>query len=214
MDSDTVTSPRDRRSVATRERILAAAGELIAEFGVEAFSVRELARRADYTPGALYRHFSGRDGILNELGMRALVRLGAYLERVPESLPPRDHVVELGMAYLRFAEEHPDDFALAFDGLTGRVPTWSMFVEVAWPFTLVVRAFHRGVVEGAFAARAGFGPDAMAYGLWSLANGAAALSRRHLSGVSDSLRPMQRASLACYVRGLAADGDTKLKESR
>ena len=35
----------------------------------------------------------------------------------------------------------------------------------------------------------------------ALANGAAALSRRHLAGVTENLRPMQRASLACYVRG-------------
>ena len=45
----------------------------------------------------------------------------------------------------------------------------------------------------------------MAYGLWSLANGGAALSRRHLAGVADNLKPMQRASLACYVRGLTTD---------
>jgi len=205
-------TPRGRRSAATRDRILETATSLVGEVGVEAFSIRELGRRTDYTPGALYRHFPGRDAILNELGLRALAVLGSYLERVPSSLPPGDHAIELGMAYLRFAEEHPDLFSLAFDGLSGRVPTWSAFVEVAWPFTLVVAACARGVAEGVFVPRAGFGPDAMAYGLWSLANGAASLSRRHLSGVSESLRPMQRASLACYVRGLTTQAQTSRKE--
>lgn len=204
MDAAAPSTPRDRRTAATRDRILEAAAALVAEVGIDAFSVRELARRADYSPGALYRHFEGRDAILNELGMRALLVLGAYLERVPATLPPQERVVELGMAYLHFAGQHPDDFSLAFDGLRGQVPSWAAFVAVAWPFTLVVEEFERGVNGGDFAGRAGFGPDAMAYGMWSLANGAAALSRRHLSGVTENLRPMQRASLACYVRGLSA----------
>ncbi|MGB4593377.1 MAG: TetR/AcrR family transcriptional regulator [Coriobacteriia bacterium] len=195
-------SPRARRAAATRERLLAVATELVAESGIDGFSLRELARRADYSPGALYRHFPSREAILNELGMRALTSLGEYLERVPAQLASPERVVELGMAYLRFTQECPNDYALAFDGLTDQVPSWAAFVHVAWPFTLVVDEFARGVENGDFAERAGFGPDAMAYGMWSLANGAAALSRRHLAGVTENLRPMQRASLACYVRGL------------
>lgn len=197
-------SPRTRRAAATRERLLSVATELVTESGLDGFSLRELARRADYSPGALYRHFSSREAILNELGMRALRRLGEYLERVPGDLASPERAVELGMAYLRFAEECPDDFSLAFDGLKGQVPSWQAFVHVAWPFTVVVDEFARGVKNGDFAERAGFGPDAMAYGMWSLANGAAALSRRHLAGVTENLKPMQRASLACYVRGLTA----------
>ncbi|MHB8704970.1 MAG: TetR/AcrR family transcriptional regulator [Coriobacteriia bacterium] len=205
MPDPSTPSPRSRRSAATRERILDVAAALVAESGLDAFSLRELARRADYTPGALYRHFPSREAILHELGMRALIRLGAYLERIPHDLPSSERVVELGMAYLRFAAECPDDFSLAFDGLKGQVPEWRMFVSVAWPFTLIVEEFERGVANGEFAPRAAFGPDAMAYGLWSLANGGAALSRRHLAGVADNLKPMQRASLACYVRGLTTD---------
>jgi len=204
LDAPPPSTPRDRRTAATRDRILDAASALVSEVGIDAFSVRELARRTDYSPGALYRHFEGRDAILNELGMRALRVLGAYLERVPGTLPPHERVVELGMAYLHFAAQHPDDFSLAFDGLRGQVPSWSAFVAVAWPFTLIVEEFERGIADGDFTERAGFGADAMAYGMWSLANGAAALSRRHLSGVTENLRPMQRASLTCYVRGLAA----------
>jgi AcrR family transcriptional regulator len=62
----TPDAPRALRADAKRNHdlLLAAAGELFAERGIEV-SLEEIARRADVGIGTLYRHFSTRD-VLNE----------------------------------------------------------------------------------------------------------------------------------------------------
>src|ERR1700757_2938337 len=53
---------RDRRSEAA-ERIYAAAAELIARRGYEAFSIETLAARAHCSPATIYRHAGGKTAI-------------------------------------------------------------------------------------------------------------------------------------------------------
>lgn len=55
--------PARADAVRNRERIVTAAREAFAEAGPEA-SLNEIARRAGVGPGTLYRHFSGRAGLL------------------------------------------------------------------------------------------------------------------------------------------------------
>lgn len=52
------------RRAETRERLLHAAVELIAERGVDGASVDAIAERAGRTSGAVYDHFNGKDGLL------------------------------------------------------------------------------------------------------------------------------------------------------
>jgi AcrR family transcriptional regulator len=68
----------DRRpgSPSSRERILEAAAALFAERGHEATTMEEVAARAGFTVGALYRHFGGKPDLL-------LAVVGAALERIP-----------------------------------------------------------------------------------------------------------------------------------
>ena len=85
------------------------ARELLLEVGPEAISLRQVARRADFSPAALYNYFSSRDEIVASLFAESFTKLNAYLERVPTDLPLRTRVVELGMAYLEFGRENPMD---------------------------------------------------------------------------------------------------------
>ena len=55
---------QDERKAETRQRLLQAAGELIAERGVAGASVDALAEAADRTSGAIYAHFGGKEGLL------------------------------------------------------------------------------------------------------------------------------------------------------
>ena len=109
MDQQPRLSRRDRRRLYTREEILAAARELLLEVGPEALSLRQVARRADFSPAALYTYFSSRDEIVASLFAESFERLDAYLRRVPTDLPPAERVVELGMAYMDFGRDNPMD---------------------------------------------------------------------------------------------------------
>lgn len=55
---------QDQRKAETRQRLLQAAGELIAERGVAGASVDALAEAADRTSGAIYAHFGDKEGLL------------------------------------------------------------------------------------------------------------------------------------------------------
>jgi AcrR family transcriptional regulator len=59
-----VARTQDERKAETRQRLLQAAGELIAERGVAGASVDALAEAADRTSGAVYAHFGGKEGLL------------------------------------------------------------------------------------------------------------------------------------------------------
>src|SRR6476661_5345402 len=69
----------------TRERIERAAVQLFAEKGVEATSVRDVARAVDISEGALYRHFDGKDELVWELFERNYVEFAGRLESVAQA---------------------------------------------------------------------------------------------------------------------------------
>ena len=56
-----------RRRTRNRQAILDAALALIEVSGIDGWSMRELAERVDYTPGALYRYFDGKAALLAAL---------------------------------------------------------------------------------------------------------------------------------------------------
>ena len=86
-----------------------AARELMLEVGPEALSLRQVARRADFSPAALYTYFSSREELVAALFAESFQRLDEYLRRVPDDLPLQRRVVELGMAYMDFARDNPMD---------------------------------------------------------------------------------------------------------
>lgn len=66
--------PRSARATATYERLIATAGELLGEVGFEKLTTNAICARANLTPPALYRYFSDKYEILEELARRLLKR--------------------------------------------------------------------------------------------------------------------------------------------
>ena len=59
--------PRSHRRQATRDRLLAAAGEVFAERGFHGASVEDICERAGFTRGAFYSNFTDKDELVTEL---------------------------------------------------------------------------------------------------------------------------------------------------
>ena len=62
--------PRERRTrerEETRSRILDAAREMFVQDGIEAVTMREIAKRIEYTPTAIYHHFRDKQALIEEL---------------------------------------------------------------------------------------------------------------------------------------------------
>src|SRR5262245_48997967 len=69
----------------TRDRIERAAIQLFVEKGVDATSVRDVARAVDMSEGALYRHFDGKDELVWELFERHYVQFAVRLESLAQA---------------------------------------------------------------------------------------------------------------------------------
>ncbi|MBS0386345.1 MAG: TetR/AcrR family transcriptional regulator [Proteobacteria bacterium] len=67
-----IREPRQARALATRERLIAAAAELLGEVGVERLSTNLICARAGVTPPAFYRYFRDKYAALEELGERLM----------------------------------------------------------------------------------------------------------------------------------------------
>ncbi|SDT09304.1 TetR/AcrR family transcriptional regulator [Microlunatus soli] len=70
------------RGEAVRQRLLAAAVELIAELGWSAVSTRLLAERAGVTPSVVHYHYSSMRALLNEAVLEMIGRGVAELDRL------------------------------------------------------------------------------------------------------------------------------------
>lgn len=68
----------DRRALyksETRAQILAAAREIFIHEGYESFSIRELAKRIEYSPAAIYKHFKSKREIFDCLAEESFAAL-------------------------------------------------------------------------------------------------------------------------------------------
>lgn len=107
-----------------RRTLLDAALLLVAEHGVQGFTLREAARKAKVSHNAPYRHFASRECLLVEL---ALVGQKELLKALQGSLGrcrnPRDRIIRLGVAYLKFAMGNEASFRVMFSAEVARNPT-------------------------------------------------------------------------------------------
>ena len=191
-------TPRGER---TRDEILSAATEVVLESGPAAFSLREVARRANLAPSALYNHFANREALIVALAIRALDELRAYLGAAPESDDPADRLRDLGRAYFAFARERQQEYRLIFECLENPPTTWEAYLGVAEPFLLIVDACAIGLDSGAFVDRAGAGAGGMAYALWALCHGHASLTAHNLNRVEGDLDALASAGIEALLIG-------------
>ena len=108
-----------RRSVHTpeelREHILNAATELITASGLSGLSAREVARRIGYSPGTIYNVFVNLDDLILTIEARMLSELDASLRALPATSDPKDHLLQLAEAYLKFTHNNPRLWNLLFE---------------------------------------------------------------------------------------------------
>jgi TetR/AcrR family transcriptional regulator, repressor of fatR-cypB operon len=76
-------TPSRRDGEATRQRLLRAALDLYTTIGFRATTTPAIAARAGVAEGTIYRHFSGKEHLLNEV-YRNAQRWGAGLVKEPE----------------------------------------------------------------------------------------------------------------------------------
>ena len=109
-----------RRSDHTKEElqdlIVGETMNLVDDFGATNITAREIAARIGYAPGTLYTRFDNLGAIFLQVNVRILERMKTQIQGAIDSAgDPADRLLEMGYAYLGFAEAHPHWFALLFN---------------------------------------------------------------------------------------------------
>ena len=206
MEGQPSLTRRDRRRLVTRAEILAAARELLLEVGPEELSLRQVARRADFSPAALYNYFSSRDEIVASLFAEAFEHLDIYLRRVPSSLSPDKRVVELGLAYMDFARDNPMDLRCMLLSTSLDLPPSSGKALGLGAARLIGETFREGMEQGIFSSAGGLSAAEMAYGVWALVHGMVSVAGLDLREVSEEISADPRRVIEAFVGLLTASG--------
>jgi AcrR family transcriptional regulator len=97
-----------------RRVLLVTARDMLEHEGVDALSLREVARRAGVSHNAPYRHFTDRDSLLAALACDGYVAFGETMQQAMNGVRSDGKLLAMGRAYVGFALEHPQLFRLMF----------------------------------------------------------------------------------------------------
>jgi AcrR family transcriptional regulator len=100
-----------------RAALLASAEAELEERGIEAFSLRSVAKRAGVSHAAPAHHFGDVNGLLTALAAEGFRQfLAAQRRREAQAGPaPEDQLVAAGLGYVAFARDRPALFRLIFN---------------------------------------------------------------------------------------------------
>ena len=95
--------------------MIGAALQLVREKGPRGFTLNEASRTAGVSVSAPYNHFKDKDALLVEMVLLGNRTLETELRAAAETVvPPGEKLLAVYLAYVSFAERHPDLFAVMF----------------------------------------------------------------------------------------------------
>lgn len=113
-----IKSVQDREKL--RASIIDAARTLFVERGIEAVSMREIAKKIDYSATTLYHHFVDKDALLQAVCDEDFLKLASGMREIMQLPDLVERIKALGKGYAMFALQHPNHYRLMF--MTPRAP--------------------------------------------------------------------------------------------
>jgi AcrR family transcriptional regulator len=184
-----------------RRALLEQAERTLRERGVEALSLRELARETGVSHGAPRRHFADRQALLDALAVAGFERLGAEL-RAGAGEAEEDFQARLqgtAAAYIRFATRDAALLELMFAG-KHRDPSGALEEAAERAFAVLFELILQGQAEGALEAGE---PKRVGLVLFATIQGIVAL----VSGgmvAEDEVEELAGDAIAHFLRGSRA----------
>jgi AcrR family transcriptional regulator len=134
-----------------KEAILEAALALFAEKGADATTTREIAERADTSEGNLYRHFEGKEALVQTLFRTSAQRFARLLEEAAaDEGEPDARLAALVRGVFAFGEHHPAAFSFLLASHPTAMPRDRDMLLGPYPMRLFVETIVRGVSRGVF----------------------------------------------------------------
>jgi AcrR family transcriptional regulator len=151
-----------------------AALALVAEKGPKGFTLSEAARRAGVSIAAPYRHFADKAQLLAAVAEQGFIQLHKALTAAGDNTSnPKNRVIEMGRAYVRWAITHPDYYQVMFGAETIKSEHPGLLIAGAQAFDDLLEAITRCLESGM---THGQDPREIAGPMWSLVHGVASLA--------------------------------------
>jgi AcrR family transcriptional regulator len=169
--------PRAPERQETRDLILDVAREMFVKEGIEAVTMRAIAKKVEFTPTAIYHHFRDKHALLRELCDNDMRALAQAFQRIGKIENPIDRLRRIGQTYIRFGLENPSHYRFLF--MTVTPPDVDTGVEKANPEEDGYSFLRLTVAEAISAGRLRSeltDPDQVALMFWSVTHGIVSLS--------------------------------------
>ncbi|EGQ9064204.1 TetR/AcrR family transcriptional regulator [Vibrio parahaemolyticus] len=142
----------DNPAVDKRDQILAAAEQLIAESGFQGLSMQKLANEAGVATGTIYRYFSDKEHLLEEVRLNVAKRIASAVQAgVNDDMPLKERYRTMWLNIWNLAGSNLNAISnrVQYDSLpcTTRNKTWELERKM---FAQVDRLFNQGKEEGVF----------------------------------------------------------------
>lgn len=128
-----------------KNALIKAGGEILAQEGVSALSLRKVAREAGVSHSAPYAHFKDKQALIAAISMEGFKHLLAQLQKaeVTYQHDPAKLLVEASWVYCQFALQETDIFKVMFSGILEKEKDYPELVGVVQKtFGVVVRVVN------------------------------------------------------------------------
>jgi AcrR family transcriptional regulator len=179
---------------ALRLKLLDRAGELIAEDGPKALSLRRLAADVRTSTTAVYSLFGGKPDLVNALYAEGFRRFGLRLAAVERTGDPVEDLVRLGLAYRDSALADPHLYSIMFSrSIPGFEPKHARTALGA-----LADAVRAGIDAGVFA---DVDPAVVAVSSWGIVHGLVSLELNGSLPAGWNVGATYEAALHAHARG-------------
>lgn len=165
---------KEREKLEMRKLIIKKAMQLFKEEGIDNVSLRGIAEKIEYSPGAIYSYFKDKGEIVHAIHTEGFEILYALQKTLDVISNPLERLSKMGALYMKFAMDNPDYYDLMFiaKGVAAKI-----YEKQEWDVGLRSYDYLRNTVKECI--EQGFiidsDVDAATFAMWGLVHGMASL---------------------------------------
>lgn len=159
-----MTKPLQKRTLATRARLIIASENIIAENGFEALRVEEVVKRASTAKGTFFAHFKDKDALMEQIIGARLNQLMDSLQKAPTPTSPQE-IIQAVTPLCNFMtrERYVFDIIMRYSGAAGIAEIGPIAVTFGRQIELFSVWISQNIKAEGF--RSDVAPDILAEGL-------------------------------------------------
>lgn len=109
-----ITERKEREKEEMRKRIIDVAFEMFLEEGYEGTSLREIAKKIEYSPATIYLYYKDKEALFFDIQKKCFLKLVNAYSDVAKIQNPFERLRQMGHVYFKFNAKNPQCFNLMF----------------------------------------------------------------------------------------------------